>query len=272
MVNRCASMTGLLVTSNRVRLNVPIPPNSMIAVTDAFFENQSYNVWDENIEIMLYTAPRQISAISNMYTRAGHWHHIKLWLIPGHYSNLKAFQKECLSAADNQKTLVERKILYHLFSRFGSEGGRLIVRPNFDNTLEGTYCFKIKFPIKIAEYLGLHSSTLFVNSLGIAEIDESINLAHGIKMKQYGGTPLKLINFEIRSNFTILCDEVDTAFAHSKEICSIFLNKPAFFKEYVQPRNVTFHKLTNTDHCTLTFNWPESIKLIFFNLSIMTKA
>ena len=264
-------MTNLLITSKHVRLNVPIPPNSMIAVTDAYFENQSYNIWNESIEIMLYIAPRQISAITKRYTRIGHWYSMHLWLTKGHYSNLKTFQKECLSASDRQKTVVERKVLYHLFSRFGSKSGCLFVRPNFENTIEGTYSFKIKFPSKVAEYLGLHSSILFINSLGIADIDDSINLSYGIIMRPYDGPQHKLINFEARPNFTVLCDEVDTALAHSKEICSIFVNKPSFLKEYVQPRNVTFHKLTNVDHCTLTFNWPESIKLIFFNLSIMTR-
>ena len=89
-------------------------------------------------------------------------------------------------------------------------------------------------------------------------------------VRPYMGPPLKLIHFETNMNFSIFCEEVDTVFAHSKEICGIFLNNHIYTKTYIQPKNLTFHKLTNNEHNTLTFQWPETIKIIFFNLIIAT--
>jgi hypothetical protein len=265
-------MSNLFVTSKQVRLNVPIPKNSKIAVTDVFFENRNYNIDDGGLELMVYTAPRQISAFLKRASRRGHWYPIKLWLTPGYYPNLKAFQKECLAASNNLKTFAERQIINHLFSRFDTEGGRLRIRSNLGNSLAGTYFFKIKFPKQLAEHLGLATPNLFINSLGMAEIDSSNILKWGghIKIRRYAGPPLRLIDFESRTNFSIKCEEVDTALAPSKDICTTFFKKQTHTKEYIQPRNITFRKLTDNDHSTLTFSWPESVNLIFFNLAILT--
>jgi hypothetical protein len=138
-------MSNLLVTSKHVRLNVPIPKNSKIAVTDVFFKNRNYNILDGGLELMVYTAPRQISAFLKKSLRTGYWYPIKLWLTPGYYPNLKAFKKECLAASNNLKTFAERQIIYHLFSRFDTEGGRLRIRSNLGNSLAGTYFFKSSF-------------------------------------------------------------------------------------------------------------------------------
>ena len=267
MLRHQASMTNLLITSKRVRLNVPIPANSRIAVTDVFFENQGYNILDGRLEISLFSDQESMSETFKIFTLPGYWHVLNCKLTPGHYKNLKAFQKECLFAASNLKTAAERKIIHTLFSRFKDEGGRLKILPSFENNQFANFLFRINFiDTNISKYLGLHNNELLIDNQGMAE-----SLVWAPYMRPYTGPPLNLLNFERSIHFSILCEEVDTCFTYSKELCSFFLNKPVHTKQYIQPRNVTFHRLTNNDHYTLTFSWPDTIKLIFFNLSIITK-
>ena len=256
-------MSSLFITSKRIRLNVPIQPNSSIAVTDIFFENQNYNILDGKFVIFLLADQKSMSEMLKM--AHGYWHVINLKLTPGHYSNLKALQKEFLFAANNLPTAGERKVIQHLFSRFKDEGGRLRIIPTF-NELD-RFMFRIDFiDDKISEYLGLHGPSIIIDKQGMAG---DLVWDPYVRVRSYTGPQLKLLNFELRVNFHIACDEVDTDFGHSKEICSIFLNKHAHTKAYIQPKNITFRKLTGNEHSTLTFSWPENIKVIFFNLSII---
>ena len=244
-----ASMTNLLISSKHVRLNIPIPQNSSIAVTDVFFENQSYNILDGRLEIMVY--PNQAAKIS---IGPGL---VQLKLAPGYYSNLKTFQKECLAASNQLKTFTERKIIYHLFSRFTEESGRLKILPSFTNVPTTEFTFRINFiDNQIPEYLGLHDASLFVDNQGITKFPN-------VKPN------LNFLNFESRVSFAIGCEEVDAACAQSKEICNMHLNRHVNTNEYIQPRNVTFHKLTDNAHSTLRFTWPDGIKVIFFHLKIL---
>ena len=244
-----ASMTNLLISSKHVRLNIPIPQNSSIAVTDVFFENQSYNILDGRLEIMVY--PNKASKIS---IGPGL---VQVKLAPGYYSNLKTFKKECLAASNQLKTFTERKIIYHLFSRFTEESGHLKIVPSFANEPSAEFTFRINFiDNQIPEYLGLHDASLFVDNQGIAKFP-------------YVRPILKFLNFESRVSFAIGCEEVDTACAQNKEICNIFLNRHVNKNEYIQPRNITFHKLVDNTHSTLGFTWPDGIKIIFLNLKIL---
>ena len=247
----CTSMANLLVTSKHVRLDVPLPQNSTIAVTDVFFENQSYNILDGRLEIMVYP-----SQTSDMFISPGL---VQVKLAPGYYSNLKTFKKECLAASNQLKTFTERKIIYRLFSRFTEESGCLKIVPSFTNDPAAKFTFRINFiDNQIPEYLGLHDDSLFVDN-------------HGISKHLHVKPNLKFLNFESRVSFTIQCEEVDTACNQSKEICNIFLNRHVNTKEYIQPRNVTFHNLTDNAHSTLRFTWPDGIKIIFFNLKVFVE-
>lgn len=259
-------MSNLLVTSKHVRLNVPIPENSKIAVTDVFFENHNYNILNGGLEVVLYAGQGQMSKFLQMDdVPQGYWHVVSFKLMPGYYPNLKEFQKACLSAVSNLSNSAERRIISHLFSRFEVEGGRLKIKQSF-HPISTNFIFRIHFTDeKIAEYLGLHEASLFIDRQGMAE-----SHVWAPYMRPYTGPSLKLINFETRVNFTISCEEVDTALSSSKEICTAFFKKQDNTKEYIQPRNITFCNLTNNTHSTLRFNWPEGINLIFFNLSILT--
>ena len=81
-------MTNLLITSKSVRLNVPIPANSKIAVTDVFFENQGYNILDGRLEISLFSDQDSMSETFKIFTLPGYWHVLNFKLTPGHYKNL----------------------------------------------------------------------------------------------------------------------------------------------------------------------------------------
>ena len=260
-------MTSLLVSTNQVRLNIPIPQNSSVAVTDVYFENQGYNVLDGRLAIYIYSDQDSMADLLKIPTLQGYWHVINLKLTPGNYPNLKAFQKECFFAANSLKTTAETKIIHHLFSRFKEESGCLRILPSSENDWFEKLLFRINFTDKkISEYLGLHKDHLLIDNQGMAE-----DMVWAPYARPYMGPPLKLIHFETSMNFSIFCEEVDTAFAHNKEICGIFLNNHIYMKTYIQPKNLTFHKLTNSDHNTLTFWWPETIKIIFFNLIIVTE-
>ena len=263
-------MDNILITSKSTRFDVPIPENSEIAVTDVFFENKNYNILDGRFEIKLYpdmhmvTDRNQLSKISL---------DMKLRLIPGKYPNFKSFLTQCLSVVENLKTFSDRNLIYNLFLRFREEGGRLRISPCSENDVTKVFYFKVKFLDKsISKYLGLHENVLFINRRGMASsyLPSSSSLPSQYSMLlRYFGPQLNLMNFESRINFNITCEEVDTAFnINNKEILNIFLKSNWNNKKYIQPKNVNFHRLTNNTHSMLRFNWPEGMKLIFFNLTI----
>ena len=261
-------MAHLLIKSKRIRLNVPIPPNSSIAVTDIFFENRDYNIINGDLVIAIHSDQQSMSNLFKTYTQNGYWHVVNLKLTPGYYSNLKQFLKECLSAAVKLQTFAERRIVGHLFSRFQDEGGRLKILPSSEGGLFTNFLFKINFlGEKISEYLGLHTNQLLIDDMGMAE-----DMVWAPYLRPYIGPQLKLINFESRSHFSIQCEQVDTALSASKDICTTLFKKEIHKKGYIQPKNITFRKLRANDHSTLMFSWPDSVKIIFFNLEIQTNS
>ena len=78
-------MTNLLISSKHVRLNVPTPQNSHIALTDIFFENQDYNIFDGRLMVSIYSDQISMSEFLKRFTIQGYWHVINLKLTPGNY-------------------------------------------------------------------------------------------------------------------------------------------------------------------------------------------
>ena len=141
-------MTSLLVSAKQARLNIPIPQNSSVAVTDVYFENQGYNVLDGRLAIYIYSDQDSMADLLKIPTLQGYWHVINLKLTPGNYPNLKAFQKECFFAANSLKTTAETKIIHHLFSRFMEESGCLRILPSSENDWFEKLLFRINFTDK----------------------------------------------------------------------------------------------------------------------------
>ena len=256
-------MRKMLIQAKNIKLDRYIPYNSKIAITDICYEDVNYNINTGAIRVTCILPP---AAYYNFFEKYPHrentiivdenvpyWHNMNIWLTPGAYSSLKDFVSECKLQSSKKASYGDRTLLTRLFTRFAEHEGRIKFTP--DITPESNLQYIVKFGSEISACLGLPDADIFINSTGHY-------ISYSLFFKE-----ARPINFNIDSILPITCEQVENL-SGDKTLEYLHIKGSQHKMGYTQIKDLTYRNLIGCNLMGLNFNWPESVKIIFMNISI----
>ena len=255
----------MLIKEKHVEFDYPIPANSKIAITDISYENRNYNVRGAPIRVSCFLTPAMHYKFFKKHTMQQSWHEMTIHLTMGIYRNLKDFISECLRQASKKEHNGERVLVERVFARFTSSDGRLKVLPSRHNNSKLQY--RIKFDNEIAACLGLPTPEIFINNAGRCPLHLFYRGLCG-QINTSVMPKLGLINFTVKSVFPITCAELKNEVGN-KALAHLYIKNHLHKVGYTQIKELTYHNLISCNFKALNFDWPDNIKILFLNISIL---